>query len=208
MLTGGSKFPIFNLILCKRSFSLQCVCIILHIYQLFLMVFASGKITSSPTLKFLLLFIHFFLSWSDSKNSLLQWHRNSFTICWIYPNFLQLYKSGLKKSPGVCNFIFDFIVKKFDGGRDQLLVGSLMLSVVKSREFKISSDCAINVESDSSHVICHVVHQKRKDVASWTDLEFPNTTRMADIRRATFPNNPITTWCLHERLKFLLVHFF
>ena len=83
------------------------------------------------TFKFLLVFVHFFLSWSDCKNSFLQWHQNSLTMCWTCLHLLWLYKSGLEKSPGDGKIIFDFMVKMFDGDRDKLLVRSLVLSVVK-----------------------------------------------------------------------------
>ena len=91
--------------------------------------------------KFLLVFVHFFLSWSDYKNSFLQWHQNSFTMCWTHIHLLLLYKSGLEKSPGGSKIIFDFTAKRLDGDRSKLLVRSLMWSVVKGREFKIQCLC-------------------------------------------------------------------
>ena len=60
----------------KNCFSLQYVYIILHICKLFLMVLASRKMTMSPTFKFLLMFVHFFLFWSGCKTSFFQWHQN------------------------------------------------------------------------------------------------------------------------------------
>ena len=39
------------------------------------------------------------------------------------------------------------------------------------------------------------------------DLKFRNTNHNGGIRRIPFPSNPINSWCLHKRLKFLLVHF-
>ena len=140
-LPAWSTLPIFNLTLRTNPFSSQCVCMTLRICQLFLMVFASCKITISPTFKFLLVFVHFFLSWSDCKNSFLQQHQNSFTMCWSHLHLLLLYKSGLKKSPGGSKIIFDFTAKRLDGDRSKLLVRSLMWSVVKGREFKIQCLC-------------------------------------------------------------------
>ena len=75
----------------------------------------SCKITISPTFKFLLVFVHFFLSWSDCKNSFLQPLQNSFTVCWTHVHLLWLYNSGLEKSPEGGKIIFDFMVKRFDG---------------------------------------------------------------------------------------------
>ena len=80
-LPAWSTLPIFNLTLRTNPFSSQCVCMTLRICQLFLMVFASCKITMSPTFKFLLVFVHFFLSRSDRRNSSTQRHQNSFTMC-------------------------------------------------------------------------------------------------------------------------------
>ena len=132
---------IFNLTLRTNPFSSQYACMTLYICQSFLMVFASCKITISPTFKFLLVFVQFFLSWSDCKNSFLQWHQNSFTMCWTHLHLLLLYKSGLEKSPGGSKIISDFTAKRLDGDRSKLLVRSLMWSVVKGREFKIQCLC-------------------------------------------------------------------
>ena len=41
--------------------------------------------------KFLLVFVDFFLSWSDCKNSFLQQHQNSFTMCWNHLHLVWLY---------------------------------------------------------------------------------------------------------------------
>ena len=60
----------------QYSFSWLYVCMTLHIYQSFMMVFTSRKIKISPSLKFLLVFVHFFLSWRDWKNYFLQRHQN------------------------------------------------------------------------------------------------------------------------------------
>ena len=99
LLSTRSTLQIFNLTLRTNPLSSQYVCVTLKICQSFLMVFASCKITISPTFKFLLVFVHFFLSWIDC-NSFLQWQQNSFTMCWTCLHLLQLYKSGLEKSPG------------------------------------------------------------------------------------------------------------
>ena len=64
--------PIFNLTLCTDPFSSQYVCMTLHICQSLLMVFASCKITISLAFKFLLVFVYFFLSCSNCKDSFLQ----------------------------------------------------------------------------------------------------------------------------------------
>ena len=80
--------------------------------------------------KFLLVFAHFFLSWSDCKNSFLQRHQNSFNMYWNHLHLLLLYKLGLEKSPGGSKIIFDFTVQRLDGDRSKLLVRSLMWSVV------------------------------------------------------------------------------
>ena len=140
-LSAWLTLPIFNLTLRTNTFSSQYVSMTLHICQWFLMVFASCKITISPALKFLLVFVHFLLSWSDCKNSFLQRHQNLFNMCRTRLRLLRLYKYGLEKSPGGGKIIFDFMVKRFDGERGKLLVGSLMLSVVKGREFKIPCLC-------------------------------------------------------------------
>ena len=136
--------------LCTKPFSSQYVSMTLHMGQSSLMVFATCKITISPTFKFLLMFVNLFISWSDCKNSFFQRHQNSFTMCWTCLHLLRLYKSGLEKSPGGGKVIFDFMVKRFDGERDKLLVRSLMLSVFKGWEFKFPSVSVISVASDSS----------------------------------------------------------
>ena len=51
------------------------------------------------------------------------------------------------------------------------------------------------------------LHQRRQDGTGWMDLMYRNTTQMAGLSRVLFPSNPITSWCLHKRLKFLLVYF-
>ena len=79
----------------------------LHICQLFLMVFASCRTTMSPTFKFVLVSVYFFLSWGDWKNSFLQRHQYSFTRL----RLLRLYKSGLEKSARDGKIIFDFMVR-------------------------------------------------------------------------------------------------
>ena len=61
-LPAWSTLPIFNLTLHTNHLSSQYVYITLHICQSFPMVFASCKITISPTIKFFLVFMHFFLS--------------------------------------------------------------------------------------------------------------------------------------------------
>ena len=131
-------------------------------------VIASCKITISPTFKFLLVFVYFFISWSDCKNAFLQRHQKSFTMFWTRP-ILPLYKLGLEKSPGGDKFIFDFMVKRFDGERGKLLVRSLMLSVIRGREFKIFSVSAITVASDSSSsdlpFVC--IREDRIEQAEW-----------------------------------------
>ena len=139
LLSARSTLPIFNLTFYTNPLSSQYICMTLQICQSFLMVFASFMITMSPLFKFLLVFVHFFLSRSDCRNSFLQRHQNSFAMCWTCLYLLWLYKSGLEKSPGGRKTIFDFMVKVFDGDRDKLLVRSLVLSVGKSREFTISS---------------------------------------------------------------------
>ena len=161
--------PVFNLTLCTNPFSSKYVSMTLHMCQSFMMLFASCKITISPTFKFLLVLFHFFLSWSDCKNSLLQQHQNSFTMCWTHLHLLQLYKSSLKKSPGGGKIIFDFMVKGFDGERGKLLVGSLILSVVKGQEFKIPSVSAINIaiDSSSSDLPCVCIREDRIEQAEW-----------------------------------------
>ena len=113
------------------------------------------------TFKFLLVFVHFFLSWSDCKNSFLQWHKNSLTMCWTCLHLLWLYKSGLEKSPGDGKIIFDFMVKMIDGDRDKLLVRSLVLSVVKGREFKIPS-LPLALQVIPHQVIYHVFASEKK----------------------------------------------
>ena len=116
LLSSQLTLPIFNLTLHRNSLSSQYICMTLQICQSFLMVFTSCKITMSPTFTFLLEFVHSLLSWSDCKNSFLQQHQNSFTMCWTHLHLLQLYKSGLEKSPGGGKIIFDLMVKRFDGG--------------------------------------------------------------------------------------------
>ena len=206
-LPAWSTLQISNFTLHTNPFSSQYVSMTLHMCQSSLMVFASCKITISPTFKFLLVFLHFFLSWSDCKNSFIQQHQNSFTMCWTCLHLLQLYKSAFEKSLGGCKIIFHFIVKRFDGERGKLLFGSLMLSAFKGREFKIPCCCHLHCKWFLIKWPAMCLHQRRKDRTSWMDLTFPNTTYMTGIRRIPFPSNRITTWCLHKRLKFLLVYF-
>ena len=102
------------------------------------------NLTLTQTLSHQNMFAWLYTSASHSwwcRNSFLQRYQNWFTICWTRLHLLQLYKSGLKKSPGGGKIIFDFMVKRFDGERGKLLVRSLMLSVVKGREFKIPCLC-------------------------------------------------------------------
>ena len=84
-------------------------------------------------------------------------------------HLLRLYKLGLEKSPGGDKIIFDFMVKRFDGERGKLLVQSLMLSVIRGREFKIFSVSAITVASDSSSsdlpFVC--IREDRIEQAEW-----------------------------------------
>ena len=161
-LPPWSTLPIFNLTLRTNPFSLQYVFMTLHICQSFLMVFASCKITISPTLKFLLVFVPF-LPFSKWLQVFLPAESESFTMCWIRLHLLRLFKSGLEKSPGGGKIIFDFMVKRFYGERGKLLVGSLMLPVAKGREFKIPSVSAISVASDSwsSDLPCVCIRDNR-----------------------------------------------
>ena len=141
----------------------------LQICQPLLTVFASCKITMSPPFKSLLIFFHFFLSWSDCKISFLQKHHNSFTMCWTRLHLLQLYKSGLEKSPVSGKIIFDFMVRRFDGNRGKLLVRSLILSVSKAQEFKVYYVLPINVvtDSSSSDLSCVCIREERMEWAEW-----------------------------------------
>ena len=100
-LPAWSTLPIFNLTLHTNPFWSQYVCMPQHICQSFLVVFASCKITISPTFKFLLVFVHFFLTWSDCKNSFLQWHQNSFTTCWTPSIFCDCINRVSKNLPEV-----------------------------------------------------------------------------------------------------------
>ena len=102
-----STLPIFSLTLRTNPFWSQNVWMTLHTSQSFLMVFASCRTAISPTFKFVLVFVYFFLSWGDCKNSFLQQHQNSFTRF----RLLRLYKSGLEKSPRGGKIIFDFMVR-------------------------------------------------------------------------------------------------
>ena len=61
-LPAWSTLPIFNVTLCTKPFSSQYVSMTLHMGQSSLMVFATCKITISPTFKFLLMFVNHFLS--------------------------------------------------------------------------------------------------------------------------------------------------
>ena len=153
-LPAWLTLPVFNLTLRTNSFSSQYVSMNLHMCQSFLMVFASCKITISPTFKFLLVFFRFFLSWSDCKNSFLQRHQTSFTMCWTRLHLLRLYKSGLEKSPGGGKIILDFMFKRFDGERGKLLVGSLMPWKVGNLRFPLSLPLALLVIPHQ--VTCHV----------------------------------------------------
>ena len=205
-LPARSTLSIFNLTLRTNPFSSKYVFMTLHRSQSFLMVLASCKITISPTFKFLLFYVHFFFSLSDCKNSFLQRHQNSFTMFWTHLHLLRLYKSGLEKSPGGGRNRFDFMVKRFDGERGKLLAESLMLLVVKGPEFKIPSVSAISVTTDSSSsdlpYVC--IREDRRDKLNGSDVakHHPFCWHKED----SFSNNPITTWCLHKKLKFLLVH--
>ena len=169
-LPAWLTLPIFNLALCTNPFLSQYVCMTLHIFQSFLMVFASCKITISLIFKFLLVFVHFFLCCSDCINSFLQWHQNSFTMCWTCLHLLQLYKLGLKKSPLGGKIIFDFMVKRYDGDRGKLLVRSLLsILLVKVWKFKILSVFAISITSDSSSsdLPCACIREDRMEWTEW-----------------------------------------
>ena len=97
-LPAWSILPILNLTLHTNPFSSQSL----------LMVFASCKITISPAFKLPLVFVHFFFSWSDCKNSFFQRHQNSSTMCWTRLHILQLYESGFEESSGDGKTIFDW----------------------------------------------------------------------------------------------------
>ena len=161
------------------------------------MVFASCKITVSPTVKFFLVFVHFFLSWSDCKNSFLQPLQNSFTMCyWTHLHLLWLYKSGLKNQVlKVARLsLISWLKDLMDTGKQ--LVRLLLLSVVRGLEFKIPSVSVIIVASaSSSRDLPMYLHQRIQDGMGWTVLMFSNT-HMAGIRRVPFPSNPITNACI------------
>ena len=117
LLSTRLTLPIFNLTLHTNPLSSQYVSTTLQICQSFLMVFASSKISMSPTLQVPFMFVHFFLSWSDC-NSFLQRDTRIHSPCAVTRLYLlQLYKSGLEKSPRNGKIIFEFMVKIFDGDR-------------------------------------------------------------------------------------------
>ena len=127
----------------------------------------------SPTLKFLFSLCHFLCDWSDWRYYFLQRDQNSLAMCWTWRHLFRQYNSGLLKSPGDGITTFDFIVSVFDQARGKSLVGSLIISTVNDREFRIPSVSATSVSTDSSSSDFPCVESMSR-----SNLPLPNATHV------------------------------
>ena len=85
-----ARSPIFNVTLLTKPFWSLLTSVTLPIDQRFRGTSDCFNRAISSTLKFLLLLVHFWRSWSDCKYSFLQQDQHSLAICCIHPQRLLL----------------------------------------------------------------------------------------------------------------------